>query len=592
MNFHRIGKTLVAFLLLTAPAGLMCSADTLPVVELKGNEFYVYKTSKGETLFGVARKNGWNDSTLQQYNSDVTSPLPKGINLFYPVRSQTGTTAINTKESFTNAKTAVKYTVAEGDSWKSLANSFGVSVAALMIRNPGLIYSDLKKDREIIIPKRGEGIDSVASEVTTFTVADFKTYKADANDTWASIGERYDASPELVHKANPGLSEVKKNSYISVPIIATGNKVVKTPANDERELSARGIREIYDEVHKVRSFSKESPMQIAIVCDSPTAKKDLEFIRGFMTGLSELKGSDDYIRLSVIDGSLPENEVLANLRNSDFSLIFLTSDKTIPSYLSGYAKESRTPLVNVFDVKNEEYLSNPYILQLLTPSNDFNESVAKNIKDVYGNSRLIFVGNEDSSDLLAANLRNLWEGRNIVSIRPEDLSQLTLDAGRDYLFYGFPVAKDDVEYILNAVKEIKDQNPFSGITLLGRPNWIVYDESLSQNLHQANTIIPSRFYIDEDSYQAQKFNDNYKELFDRTPMKSVPLFAGVGYDNALYFIPGLQKASNDINRLSASSRTLQNQFDFERIPGGGLVNRPVYMIRYAPDNNVDWIVIE
>ncbi len=51
----------------------------------------------------------------------------------------------------------------------------------------------------------------------------------------------------------------------------------------------------------------------------------------------------------------PQLMCLPNFSDLNPDIVFLTTEKGIPSYLSEYAEVSQTPLVNTFDVKNELY---------------------------------------------------------------------------------------------------------------------------------------------------------------------------------------------------------------------------------------------
>ena len=75
-------------------------------------------------------------------------------------------------------------------------------------------------------------------------------------------------------------------------------------------------------------------------------------------------------------------------------------------------------------------------------------------------------------------------------------------------------------YVISA----KSDNPLAEIKVLGRPNWIVYDESsMEEKFHAAEVLVPSRFFYDRSSDESRRFVTYYKSLFDRTPAKSFPM---------------------------------------------------------------------
>lgn len=203
---------------------------------------------------------------------------------------------------------------------------------------------------------------------------------------------------------------------------------------------------------------------------------------------------------------------------------------------------SQTPVINTFDVKSSLYETNPYIIQLLTPSTLFNENIAAYVHDRYANRTLIFVGEEDKNDLLAECLRKVWDSGKVKTSPVAGISPDYFAEDGKYLIYGYPVKKAEVTELLDNVIAVREQRPLADISFLGRPNLIVFEESLENKFHHADVMIPSRFYIDRESSAYKTFIQDFKTLFNRAPVKSLPLYAAVGYDTSTYFIPALSAA--------------------------------------------------
>lgn len=633
-------------------------AFNLSTVEILGKKFYVYEAKKGDTFFGIAREFNWNDNELERMNPDVITPLKKGAKIYYPVddsESETIATEAIRNVKPTDLTHVVKkgetvysiahlyglpietiyklnpssrngikanetlilneaaptyaqldsenatdesyfYTIKRGDTLRSIASSNGVSVASILQANPGLSRFNFKTGDTIKIPETGSGIEIITTTVEEPQVQNFSSYSVKSDETWSSIARKHNLEVKDLKYANPDIDKLKKNQTISIPKIVNIEVEETVVGEDPRELSNDGIDEIYNDIHGLSDKENNKYINIAIIPETSNGRKDLEFIRGFLTGIKELKNDSYKINLKIIDGSLKSTKILNELEEFKPSLIFITADKNIPEHISAFASENQTPVVNTFDVRSEEYTVNPYFIQLLTPPSYFNEIVADNIYNKFNDHKIIMMGPEDNTDLLASSLKKLFKPSEILILSLEttegskipDFSKM----GK-ILFYGYPTKKEEVEKILEYVQEVKDQNPFIEIKVLGRPNWIVYDESLGEKLHNINAIIPSRFYIDEKSGKAQNFYASYKELFDRTPVKSVPLYAGVGYDTATYFLPALYKANLDLNNLIPSSDSLQNEFDLKRVSNwGGFINEPIYLVHFSPSGMINKIVIE
>ncbi len=629
------------------------AASKLPVVEIFGKNYYVYVVKKGDSLFGISRDYGWNYEQLSQLNPQAVSPLQKGMKIYYPTE-ENNSAAVKKNSSVLSGDEAVRplchvvkrgetvyaisrmygipvdlifelnpgskkginegqtlrlsgqnptetqdnaayYTIRKGDTLYGVAKAHLTSVAAIMKSNPGVSEKNFKAGDTIKLPKRGTGIKRVTRKVEEEKLTSFSTYKVDKKDTWDTIAEKTGVDKADIINANGGgTDKPKKKSFISIPNIETTTIEKTIVAEDPRELTDEGLAEIYDSIHGIADTNNAREFKVALLLSEPASRKDLEFTRGFLTGVDKMKHLPTKLNVTVIDGNRNSTDVLTELSDVDPDLLFLTTEKGIPAYLSEYAEVSQTPIVNTFDVKNDLYTRNPYIIQLLTPSNYFNEEIAAKVRKDYGDYTLLLAGNADEGDHIAEAVREAWSGSVVKTVSIDDLSRYPFRDNERYLIYGYPTKKDDVSVLMDAIKDAKNLSPLTEIAVLGRPSWIVYDESeLEDKFHAANVLIPSRFYYDKDSNGVRVFENYYRSLFDRAPAKSFPVYACVGYDASLYFISGLNDVEFDINALGASRSGAQSDFELYR-PGNwtGMLNPVVYLVRFTPYNTIEKISVK
>ncbi len=646
---NRYIKSFLAVALL-AGAGFSLRADNvkLPVVELLGNTYYVYKAKKGDSLFGIARTYGWDDKTLQKLNPSAVSPLQKGMKIYYPAPDQRaqGAVAPPVSANDTELRHTVKrgetvyaisnmygvpvdriyalnpdsrngikawetllvrkagaaskakdgsqfYTVRKGDTLYGVAREYGVSVAALMKSNPGVDENNFQEGANIRIPARGAGIEKTRQVVEVSGLDSMDIHKVSKKETWGSIASANGVSVETLREANPDVAELKNKEYIAVPRVETVKEEQEVETVDPRETAPGGIAEIYQDVHKVAGDEEEYTVRVAVVTENAAANRDIEFLRGFLTGIDRQKNSGHRIAFKVIDGSASSESVITALDEFKPSAVFLTADGDIPSYIGEYAMVSQTPVINTFDVKSSLYETNPYIIQLLTPSTLFNENIAAYVHDRYANRTLIFVGEEDKNDLLAESLRKVWDSSKVKTSPVAGITPDHFAEDGKYLIYGYPVKKAEVTELLDNVIAVREQRPMADISFLGRPNLIVFEESLESKFHHADVMIPSRFYIDRESSAYKTFLQDFKTLFNRAPVKSLPLYAAVGYDTSTYFIPALSGSRGDVNKLNPSRGTVQSDYDLVRTSNwGGFLNPPVFMVRFTPFDTIEKNVID
>lgn len=597
MKHNIIKITGIVLLICCSAFTVFSQTENLSKVDILGQNYYVYQAKKGDSLFGIAREFNWDYTKLQNLNPNAISPLAKGMKIYYPVEGMNETPQATSDINITPAantiedelKTPEIYTIKRGDTLYALAKKYNTTVAAIMQANPGVSEKNFRAGEKIKLPQSGEGVKTIKQTIEEDRLASVDMYKVGKNETWESVASKTGVDVDELKSLNKDTgSKLKNKTILAVPNITKVSIDTVVAYQDPRELSPEGIRDIYEDVHGLNDSVAETQIKFAVLLDEPTTKKDIDYTRGILSGINYLKSKGVSIDLKVMNGNQSSTDLLSQLADYVPDMVFLTSEKGIPGYLAEYAEISQTPMVNTFDLKNELYTTNPYIVQLLTPSNYFNEIVAQKLAEDYADYTMIFVGDEDETDQLVAPLKDKWTPSKVKSLSLQGLKKATFKPDGKFLFYGLGVKKDDIEGLLSRVEEIRKEYPLADIVTVGRPNWIVYEESLKQDLHNANTVIPSRFYYDTDSSLTNQLLKNYNSLFDGQPTKSYPMYAALGFDTMLYFLPEYARTKGDLNLFVSSDNGSQNSFELVR-PNNwtGFYNDQVYLIRFTPYNTIE-----
>lgn len=652
------------FLSIVASAALssMAAAPELPIVMILGRPYYCYESSKGESLFGISNRYGWDMELISQLNPNVGSPLQKGTLIYYPAEETVEQSDDNTGEK----RQAVVHTVKPGETVYSIARAYGLSVDDFYRMNPSA-RTGLKSDSKVVIAEEsahpavtanddddkiageadfsngeytfhtvaeGETLYSIANQYNTNiediyksnlgltdrdlktgetvrilpntrdanvkyeTVAEeklvsVKTYKVQKGDTWGSVARKLGVDAELLREANPGKWKLIKDQVITVPVTQEVEVEHAYIEEDPRELTQEGRRELYEEVHNIateRNVAQHPEVKVAIVLDDVSANRDMEFSRGALLAVDRLKNSPYKITLNIIDGGSPMSKVLTELESMQPDLIVTTADKQLPEYLTDFAKRASVELVNSFDTKSELYLDNPSIIQFLTPTSYFNDSVADFITDRFSEYTLLLTNDNPSGDALFEKMIADFPVGQIETVDVENLTETHLSDFGKYLIYVSQTRKEDVSAILDKVATLKDSNPLAEVVVVGRPSWITFGESLGEKLRAANVLVPSRFYFNSSTPDSRHFIDDYQAMFGQTPIKSYPVYAVAGYDIIRYFFPNLAAAGGDFNAKFSSQPTLQNDIELQRVSNwGGLINKNCCIIKYTEVGNAEKI---
>lgn len=620
-------------------------SSTLSKVTVMGKPYYKYQVKKGDTMYGVARQFGWDEKIIQQSNPGEMTTLQKGSMLYYPCDSEE---TVQKEDSNNNTSTAgkdgVTHRIERGETLSSIARMYGmtakelqmlnpgagdyikagdllvisdpkttsaggnsdvsyhkiqagetlygigrkynVSVEALLKSNPGVSERNFRAGETIRIPASGTGIVMTTETVREDVLKGFREHKVKKEETWNSIARKYGIPADVLREANSGV-ELKKNIYIGVPIIESEEVSRQVVDEDKRE-----IQEIYQDINGINDSTGYNEIRFAVVSGSQTSRRDREIMRGVLMAVDKLKNSGSKITLKMLEGNNPES-VLGELDTFNPTIVMSTAETDFPEWLAKYGNDSRVPVINTLDVKNVDFQSNPYMVQLITTPDYFNEEVANWIFQKYGSYSLVFTGEKDPNDALAESLQSIWDPSRVRSRSVEDLRSLPLNAQGKYLLYSFPTKKADVVEFLDAVNDAKTKTPEAEVTVIGRPNWIVYDEALSEKFHNADVQIPARFYMRKSERNNSEFSLHYRQLFNAAVPNTFPVYSGIGYDTALYFLQGLSDGKGDINAMGRPDGMVQSEFELERPSNwSGIMNRAVFMVRFTPYDSIEKTVVK
>lgn len=629
----------------------------LPTTEILGAEYYCYEIKKGESLYGIAKRFGWDPEELMRLNPQAATLLRKGDNLYYP----TGKVIVVSQEEEDTADVSklefepIHHVVSRGETVYGIARQYNVPVDLIYASHPSARHG-IKEGEEIVIDQNGRGFDqegsfyyykiksgdtlyALAREYNTsveqiladnpgvseknFRAGDsiriavnskkrklkkelvdeerlksIDNYKVEKNDTWSSVAKKTGTSVEDLKSANSDVRTLTKNDVLAVPVIETVQveKITEEVEVDHRETTSAGIEEIYGEVHNVATPAEqeERELKLVLLVEDASTKREQEFTKGCVLALDRRKNGGDKVSFKVVDGSAPESEVIAQLKAFEPDVVMTTHDKKFPSYLSDFCNETSTEIFNIFDLKNEDYLTDATVVQFLTPSSYFNEETSAYLADRFRDSKIVFIGTPDKNDAVAEALQSRVKSTNLEDYSLSNLQDIVGDSFGPYMFYAYPTDRKDVGELLDNIVKLKEENPAADIAVVGRPNWIVFADAMSDKFFDSDVYFPSRFYYETDSADGKQFEADYTAMFSGTMPKSFPVYPVAGYDVTNYLIDSLTANGGDFNKNEGKLTSgMQNDVSLKRPSNwGGFYNRACYVVRYAPFRMVDRIKIK
>ena len=558
--------------------------ETYPVIR--------HVVKKGDTVYSLAKMYGVTVDKIYLYNPSAKSLLKRGDVITIPQESD----AINDGTSF------LYYTIKGGDTLAGIATDFNTSVEQLLRDNKGVSENNFSSGDILRVSVNSNKDVTVKKEVEETRIARIDTYKADKHDTWESVAAKTGVDVEELLEANSG-THLKKNAQIAIPVVETTIVEKEVDPFDDRENSLEGRRDIYKEVHMLDVADSVSEsgrsVSIALLIEDPMSKRDNEFTRGTLLAIDRLKAAPYAIRLKVLcdnrahsDSVKVSKELLSQLEDFKADMVVTTYEKNFPMWLAAYGEENGVEIVNSFDVKSELYMENPSMIHLLTPSAYFSDEVGEWAASNLGSYKLVLVGKEDADDAFAESIKGRRDSSSILRRQLDNVAETKLEEGGRYVFYGYPTSKEEIQRMLTAIEYLKENNPFTEIKVVGRPNWITVAEGMKERFHKADVYIPSRFFFDHTAGPGKDFIASYSSAYGHGPIRSFPTYAVAGYDIASYFIPGIASNDGDFNASIPEGHEIQTPINLERVGNwGGFFNPSAYIIRFSPYGDIEKILI-
>jgi len=621
------------------------SAENFPTVDLQGKHFFYYSVKKGDSLYGISKQNSWDIDTIRKYNKKVFSGLKKDMRIYYPADAKPADyeLKVSDKKSILipldpdhvvkkgetvygiakhygipvadiyslnpSAKFGIRegeklkmpatlladikqYTIRQGDTPYSVAKLFNTGVSDIYKANPGISDKNFKYGHKIMIPVNTNEKRLRTEIVKENQLQGFDTYKAKSGDSWNGIAKKYGVTVEDLTEINEGV-EMKKGAIVAVPDYAMVDVKKTYVEEDPREKTEEGRNMIYEEVAKARNITPGN-VRMAVVLDAPASRKDMEFSRGLIASLDVHKNSGYEISFKIIDGTHSSDSIVNVLTEFNPNLLISTADN-LPAYLSDYSGSHSVALLNTFDVKSDATSSNPYIIQLLPPSDIFTNITARYISDTFGKRKIIFVGRTENDEIAQA-LCKRFESSQRMDMSPEELLDYPFYDNENYLIYCASTDRNEVSGILDKIIDIRLTSPMSEISVIGKPSWITFVDALSEKFSRADVYFPSRFYFDTATPDSKQFMNTYKNIYNHPPYKSYPIYSVTGFDVGNYFFDAVGRNGGDFSGesqlFSAGNTMLQNDINLIRVSNGaGLINVASYLVRFLPGQITDKIKI-
>lgn len=196
-------------------------------ITLRPSDLSIYKIQRGDTLWGIARKNGisMNDLLGSNPNLDKSSKLSIGQEVMIPVADLQASSAsrINSSQDDATMGGSSTYTVSKGDSLSRIARNNAVSLGALLQANALTKNSIIRPGQTLLIPA-GDESQVVRSSSYVVVPAGATSYVVKKGDNLTRIAALHGTTVKQIMEWN-GLADPGK--------IGVGQKLIVSKTTNE-----------------------------------------------------------------------------------------------------------------------------------------------------------------------------------------------------------------------------------------------------------------------------------------------------------------------------------------------------------------------
>ena len=326
-----------------------------------------------------------------------------------------------------------------------------------------------------------------------------------------------------------------------------------------------------------------------------TSERYMEFYEGMLLAADTLRRLGHSADLAVYDVGHSLWRMQKVLSDNDFSTVthvvaYANADQV--DTLSDWAREHQVKLVMPFSSRIAQTASNPYMIQVNPPhALTYEALLAQDTALLSGKNILLLRNYNEESDERSQLFRSFRQKlishgisfHELVEYQDDEHFQDTLafylKNHAENLVVPAPSSLTDANRVIGMVAAAKNQhNSSCVVSMYGYPEWLALNKNTLPVLHSLNTTLYANYYADFEREDLRRFQVLYSRCFGKDLLNTIPRYGLMGYDLLLWMAGGFSQV--DV-------KPLQHTMDLvQPTAGGGLYNRSVVLLNYAPDGTL------
>lgn len=580
--------------LLSATVLLQASAsvEDLPVTTVDGKTYYYYEVQPKETIYSLTHKLGVTKEDIIRHNPSVADGLKAHSTLYFPATSPSDTRT---------------HQVEKGETIYGIAKKYGITTDRLIELNPSL-NDGLKAGQQIKVPNAAPSAPGLASTTT------FKGHIVSEGETFYSIAHNNGITVAQLETANPDVKILKTGQVINIPSADTQIADTTDETNQSsaivitKNTPVKIIEPAIDTA--VRDTDNTGEIKVAVALPfmlvqgskpSKNAQRFTEFYKGFLLAVDSMRNIGSPIKVYTFDTAANTDSVKSILSRPELKsvqLIIAPDDETHLAMFGAFGRENNINIFNPFVVKDESYLTNRAMMQANIPHDRMYHKAIEGLTRRFEGYTPVILNRTDGAtdkqeyiEQLKKELSDNGITYNVINFTNK-LSAANLKPLQNGRFVFIPVSgkKAEADRILPALAEFRETfDEKDCVRVFGYPEWITFRGETLTNMSNLNTVIYSRFHIDDEDIQSRDIEARFKKWYGgRGIENAVPKQGLFGFDTGMYLIRALYHNNGDFKDATPSYSGVQSSFRLTS-PGenAGYYNDVLYFINYRPSGMID-----
>ena len=573
-----------------------------------------HTVEQGETLYGLAKRYGTTVEEIIAANPGSDNGIKIGQVLTIPGKGTTASTKVNANQQVMEAfgrnstmqvsvpqgSDPIFHTLQAGEDICSIAKQYNASIEGIISGNPGLKPDEYTTGAKVkVVP------NTALPFIYERTGRRNYKYEAKRGESYASIAADNGITENELKAANPDLKKVKKGKVITLPKPfnerVTG-EMATIPIDELRAYYAPRINDLYDSLVAKRL---ENEVNIALVLpfqlhkSAPPKQAYLytDFYKGFLLALdSTTKVSDKHINLKVYDTqhNLNVTDSLLSLPEmKTMNIIIAPSEPQQLAKINAFGKANGVPVLNCFTTKNDDYLDNPYVYQVNTPTGEMMHDVMRWFDEQFNGYSVIYLNDaSDSGKEMFEHIRKHISRKKYTTETINVNGDLTyndisnkMNPGTKYVFIPSSGDKNLVKKYIKALKQVKSDRFDCDLSLIAYPEYVLYLKDYQTDLQDVDSWMFTRFF-NAKGFRTRDLEAAYKTNFGGEPLQAVPNMAIYGFDTGLYLLHSLG-VDGIIDEDTPMYKGIQTSFRWERGDNWrGYTNQAIEVVHFSPDHQI------